>query len=155
MTNTVSKSLVADPIASTTNPNSGILAALLSKDKAIEAKEEHFHHYISARVAPRLATEKGHKIRFTDHRHLTQNEEVIEYLDREIKAHNLPGITIEEIVSTSDIDPQASLRKRARKELLKELQAEAAGGGVGSENRDMGSFEPPGLNPTNSKQTAS
>lgn len=103
------------------------------------AQEEEFQQYNSAKPSVRLITEAGFRITFTNYTYLTQNEDAISYLDRQI-ASGLQGITKGEVVTTSDLDPMAKLRKELEAKIREELAQEAANAAKGI-TRDMGDTE--------------
>jgi len=108
-----------------------------TSSKLDEPKEYHVYH--CARETMHMHTPSGRDIRFHDKRCVTDNEEVIEYLDSEIAAGNR-FITVNKdqpTVTSDDLDPMAVIRRNIIKEYLAEQQAEAAANAP----RDMGSYD--------------
>ena len=144
----------------TTNiPNSAasLLAGLKAK-AAADAKtapvEQEFQQYKSARPAVRLVTSAGLRLTFTNFQFLTQNSDAINYLDSEI-AKGLQGITKGEVLTTSDLDPMQSMRKKVRAELLAELHEQASNEAAGK-SRDMGETKNKAqISPASTKQVIS
>lgn len=135
----------------TKNNAASTIANSLAKVTAPEAPK--YQHYTSARVSMRLVTTAGKPIIFTGYEFLTQNKDLIEYLDKEIK-DGLPGITRGELVSLEDKDPMAALKRKiiAEHEAKKEKDAIAAARG---ESKDMGKTAGAStLNPTSTNQVA-
>jgi hypothetical protein len=107
--------------------------------------------YKSDRKSMQVCTDKGKVVVFVAGLYFTADEEIIAYLDREIKA-GMPGISYsqEELYFDPEkYDPMAKLRKQVRAELLAEM-ARAAG----NPERDMGSYEQARLNPSNTTNIA-
>lgn len=118
-----------------------------------KAEPENFQEYKSAKSAMRLVTADGFRITFTNFRYLTQNSNVIAYLDAEI-ANGMHSITKGDVVTTEDLDPNAAIKRQAVADYIaeqKKLKADAADGKF----PDMGSTELQKLNPTNTSSTVS
>lgn len=127
------------------------IATKLAESKKPEAPK--YQHYASARVAMRLITDKGVPIIFTGYQFITQDEDVIEYLNTEIKK-GLPGILKGELLSLEDKDPMAALKRKHIAEYEEEKVQEAIAAAKG-ETQDMGKTEgATTLKPATSNQTA-
>jgi hypothetical protein len=141
----------------TPNTASSLLASLKAKaaaDAVTAPVEQEFQQYKSARPAVRFVTSVGLRITFTNFQFLTQNPDAIDYLDLEI-ARGLQGITKGEVLTTSDLDPMQSMRKKVRAELLAELEEQAKNEAAGK-SKDMGSTENKAqISPASTKQVAS
>ena len=97
-----------------------------------------FQHYASSRIAMNLVTEAGTKVRFVNHQYITADDEIIAYLDDQIK-RGLNVITKGELLTAEDAE---YLEKEAA-----ELVAAAKG-----ETRDMGeTASKPDISPASSK----
>lgn len=90
-----------------------------------------FQQYKSARVAMRLVTTRGVQIKFTNYELLTQDPEVIEYLDNEIKRRGLPTVTKGAELTLEDINPEKAMERRLREKIEKEVAAEIEAGTYG------------------------
>ena len=129
-----------------------MLAILRAKAEAAPVEQE-FQQYKAAKAAVRLITREGIRITFTNFQYLTQNPDVIDYLDEEI-AKGLQGITKGGVLSTSDLDPMQSMRKQARADLMAELEQEALDEAKGV-SKDMGETEHKAqISPMSSKSVA-
>lgn len=115
--------------------------------------EEKFQEYKSARSAMRLITTGGIRITFTNFKLLTQNPDVIEYLDKEIKS-GLQGVTKGELLTLDEVNPMATLRREIEQEVRAKLIQEAADKAAGV-SKDMGSTEfKANISPANSDNVA-
>lgn len=121
-----------------------------------------FQHYASSRISMRMITDKGKKITFTKFEFLTQDEEIMEYLDAQIKeakytGRNL-GITKGNLLTYDDIDPMAVLKRKHIAEYLAAEQKELADKATGKAGaKDMGtskSKNEASINPVSTKQVA-
>ena len=104
-----------------------------------EPEEKEYHVYHCARDNMRMHTPDGQEIRFTHKRHITDNPKHIEYLDSEVEAGNI-FISVDKekpVVTSSDLDPMAALKRKHIKEFLAEQAAQAAANAP----RDMGVYE--------------
>jgi hypothetical protein len=118
-------------------------------------KEEMFQSYNSSRDGIRIITDKGIRVNFAAHRYVTQDPAVIEYLDREIAAKSLPGVSKGELLASSDLDPMEALRKKIIADYLEKEVAKKAAIAAG-DLTDFGNTEnAPGLKVTTSSQVAS
>lgn len=115
------------------------LDAVKTKGAETSKQEEEFQQYKSAKPSIRLITEKGFRITFTNYTYLTQNEDAIAYLDRQIEA-GLQGVTKGEVLTTSDLNPMAKLRKELEAQIRAEMAEEAKNAALGI-TRDMGETE--------------
>ena len=102
-------------------------------------EEEVFQEYLSAKSGIRLVTPKGFRITFTDGRYLTQRQDVIDYLDNEIK-EGLRAVTKGKSMTSSDLDPMESLRKKFFAEFAAKQAEEAKNKALGI-LPDMGTTE--------------
>jgi len=114
-----------------------------------------YQHYTSARIAMRLVTKTGKRIIFTGFEYFTQDEDVIEYLDSEIK-QGLPGITKGKLMSFAEKDPMEKLKREIIAEHEEKKAQEAADASRGI-TKNMGNTKQKGeaaINPLSSKQVA-
>jgi len=100
-----------------------------------------YQHYKSSRVAMRLITTKGKKIIFTGYEFLTQDEEIIKYLDSEIN-QGLTCITKGGVVTLDDRDPMAAMKRKIIAE-HEEKKAKEASDAVKGITQNMGKTEGP------------
>jgi hypothetical protein len=119
-----------------------------------------FQHYQSSRIAMRMITDKGKKIIFTKFEFLTQDEEIITYLDTQIAeakytGRNL-GITKGKLLTYDDIDPMAVLKRKHIAEYLASEQQELADKATGKAGaKDMGKTAgASAIKPTSTSQVA-
>lgn len=110
----------------------------------------------SASSSMQMCSDVGTPIIFVRHRFITDNSEVIEYLEKQINKYKVPGLSIdagEMYYDASIHDPIASLRNQMRKELMAEavLLAQQASG---NPNRDLGTSEQGKLNTANTTSIA-
>lgn len=120
-------------------------------------EEKTYQHYSSARVALRMITPRGKRINFVNHSFITDDEEIISYLDSEIRG-GLNVISRGERMTHDAADPMSALKRKIIKEFLasQEKEAQRAAelvpdfGNTRSET-DLAS----GVNPVTSQQTAS
>jgi len=116
-------------------------AKLQAKQAGTELEEREYSHYKSSRPAVRLITDLGIRIKFVNFELLTDDPDVIEYLDAQIARNGVPGISkSKDTVTLSDRDPMVKLEKdmRAKLELEYEQRLVDAAKGV---TRNMGSTE--------------
>lgn len=99
-----------------------------------------YQHYISAKQHTKLVTPTGRMIPFVNFKFITNDPELIAYLDKEIELR-IPGITKGELLTHEEADPMQALRN---KHIMEYLAKEAAGK---KENIDMGSTVATGINP--------
>jgi len=114
-----------------------------------------YQHYSSARIAMRLVTEKGKRIIFTGFEYYTQDEDIIKYLDDEIK-QGLPGITKGKLMSFAEKDPMEKLKREIIAEHEEKKAQEAADAARGIK-KDMGNTKEKGeaaINPLGSDKVA-
>lgn len=113
-----------------------------------------FQQYKCPRVAMRLVTNTGVQVKFVNYELLTQDPEVIEYLDAEIKRRGLPGVTKGGSLTLDDINPEKAMERRLREKIEKEVAAQVEAGTFGKP-RQFGKTEgASSLNPVSSGQTA-
>lgn len=134
------------------------LAVTAAASKApIEEKDlvvaEKFQEYKSARSSMRLITFEGIRITFTNFKLLTQNEDVINYLDDEIKK-GLPGVIKGALLTLADVNPMETMRREMELKVRAEIAEEAKQAALGT-SKDMGTYATPKLNPAGSDTTAS
>lgn len=113
-----------------------------------------WQHYASARPALRMITKEGIRISFTKFSFMTQQQEVIDYLDDEIAA-GLNVITKGELLTAEESDPLEALRRKHIAE-YKQEQEDAKLAELRGESRDFGSTAGNGakLKPTSTKDVA-
>ena len=75
-----------------------------------EAKKE-YQSYSSARISTSLVTPTGKRINFTNYAYYTNDEEIISFLNREIKL-GCPAITKGDRLSADEINPAAAEKRR-------------------------------------------
>lgn len=123
--------------------------------KKEEPEVQKFQHYKSARIAMRLLTKEGKKIIFTGYEFLTQDEDIITYLDYEIK-NGLPGITKGKLMSMDEANPMEALKREHFKE-FKAAQIKEASDKAAGIIRDMGNTKGKGdasINPASTEVVA-
>jgi hypothetical protein len=110
----------------------------------------------SASASMQMCSDAGTRIIFIRGRFITDDPEVIEYLDRQITKYKVPGLSIDpgEMYYDANIhDPIAALRGSIRKELIEEARLLALQAS-GTPGRDMGNYEQGRLNPANTTSIA-
>lgn len=96
-----------------TEPTASRNGALAStKTSPAAAEEKKYQHYAYAKAATQLITDSGKKFSFVDHKFITDDQEIIEYLDREIAA-GLGVITKGALLSSRESDPMRSVKEKA------------------------------------------
>jgi len=90
-----------------------------------QTNEVEYQTYQSTMKSHKMVTTAGKVLHFIDNKFVTNNEDDIAYLDAEIKA-GFPYVRKGEVVTSSDLDPMAALRKKMYAEFLAEQEA---GGG--------------------------
>ena len=109
-----------------------------------------FQHYASSRIAMNLVTEAGTKVRFVNHQYITADDEIIAYLDDQIK-RGLNVVTKGELLTAEDADPMTALKRKHIAEYLEKEAAELVAAAKG-ETRDMGeTASKPDISPASSK----
>lgn len=108
---------------------------------ATKPEEKKYQHYASSRISMRLITLKGKKITFTNHQFITDDKDIIEYLDTEI-SNGLNVITKGKLMTHSESDPMAILRKKHFEEFQKEQDELAKKAALGIQD-DMGGAKTP------------
>ena len=116
------------------------------------SKEAQYQHYKSSRPSMRMITTEGKNISFTGYEFLTQDEDIIEYLDYEL-SKGLPGITKGELMTLSDKDPMEALKRKIIKEYEDKKAKEASDKSRGV-TKDMGNTQVSRVNPLSSDNTA-
>ncbi|PHQ81732.1 MAG: hypothetical protein COB66_01285 [Coxiella sp. (in: Bacteria)] len=94
------------------------------KPRITLAAERKFQHYHCARPSMKMITHKGTVIVFVAHKFITENEEIIAYLNSEIAA-GCDVVTKGELLTELEADPMASLRERIIKEEAERIAAAA------------------------------
>ena len=116
-----------------------------------------FHQYKSARPSIKTLTDSGIVIAFSGFKFVTDNQEVIDYLDGQIAKKGLPGITkVDELLTSANQDPMQIIRDRHFKE-FKALEARRKSEAAIGEAQDMGNSNPAGtanINPLSSNGVA-
>lgn len=115
-----------------------------------------WQHYKGSRQSMRMTTTCGKKFYFAQFELLTQDEDVIGYLDAEIKNNPMIGITKGALMTADDKDPMAALKRKHIAEYIAE-QAKQASDTASGIVPDMGSTKvegAPQLNPANSGNVA-
>lgn len=136
---------LAQATAATASPaEQAAIAELAAKAAAAEQEDIIYQQYKSAKPSTRIVTDKGIRIAFVGFELLTTDEQVIDYLDAQIKIHGLPGITKGEALTLADRDPMATLERQLRDKIRGELEAEMLAKAKG-EVRDMGATEAKGM----------
>ena len=119
-------------------------------------KAQMFQHYKCSRPSTRMITSCGKKIVFAKFELYTQDEDIIAYLDTEIKQNKMLGITKGSLMSVEDKDPMAALKRQHYEEFKKE-QEEKAVDAVNGVTKNMGSTKSAGaakINPAHSGNVA-
>lgn len=109
-----------------------------SKPKA-QALEQKFQHYHSSRISMRLVTTTGKRITFTGFEFITQDEDIIDYLNSEID-QGLPGIAKGKFMTAAEADPMEALRRKHFEE-FKVAQVQEAADKAAGITREMGETE--------------
>lgn len=117
---------------------------LAPKAPASEAPDIVYQQYKSAKPSTRIVTDKGIRFAFVGFELLTADEHIIDYLDKQIAVHGLPGITKGEALTLADRNPMLTLERQLRAKIMKELEEEAFAKAKG-EVKDMGSTEAKGM----------
>lgn len=115
------------------------LKETLATQEEAGADETVYQHYSSSRVAIKLITDKGKKITFTDYQFITADQDIIDYLDTEIKS-GMNVVTKGKAMTSEEADPMAALKRRHIAEYLETQETQAKADALG-ELRNMGSTE--------------
>lgn len=110
-----------------------------SQDTSAKEGEKMFQEYRSSRLAMRVVTNKGIQCIFNGNRFFTDDPEVIEYLDYEIKKAPMLGVTKGEMVASSARDPNKAFMDEVKAKMREELRAELLAELDGNK-RDFGSY---------------
>lgn len=102
--------------------------------------QQMFQQYRYSKPSCRMITTKGKKFSFVEFELLTQDEDIITYLDNEIKLNPRLGITKGALMSVDDKDPMAALKRQHVAEYLTE-QKQKAIDKVAGITRNMGVTE--------------
>lgn len=123
--------------------------------------EKKYQHYASSRVSTRMLTKTGREIKFVNYQFITDDKDLIEYLNGEI-AMGLRAITKGELLTHAESNPMEILKAALKKELESEIETriraeiEAEMKGKEVELPDMGKTEgATTINPATSKDVAS
>ena len=129
------------------------LALNTTNDQEEEAK---FQHYKSARIAMRMLTDSGKKIIFTGYEFLTQDPELIEYLDKQISLSRTIGIIKGELITMSERNPMETMKRKiiAEHEAKKAEAAKNKSLGITQDMGSTGAGRKLNINPASSGQTA-
>lgn len=116
-------------------------------------KEKSYHVFYHTLKSCKMVTESGRTISFVDGRYVTDVQDEIDYLQKEIALGSgylsiIPG---QEVMTSSQLDPMQVLRAKFREELLAELAA----GTAANKGKDGGSTERQKLTPGNTSDIAS
>lgn len=95
-----------------------------------------FQHYSSAKSAMQMITEKGKKIKFVSYQFITDDEDIIEYLNTEIKG-GLRDITKGKLMSLEEANPMVAIRRQHFIEFQEEQERQRVAEALGEE-RNMG-----------------
>lgn len=97
-----------------------------------------YQHYSSSRIAVKLITDKGKKVIFTNYQFITADQDIIDYLDAEIKA-GMNVVTKGKAMTSEEADPMAALKRKHVAEYLE--QQEALSKENAAKSRDFGATE--------------
>ena len=132
-------------------PNTPPAPAEILEPKPVE--ENMYQHYACARQSMKMITHGGKKIIFTGYKLITRDQDVIAYLDDEIRK-GIRVVTKGELLSTEDSDPMASYRKQVIAEYEAKQAAEKMAAAVG-DLPEVGTTEgATSLSPASSKNVA-
>ena len=96
------------------------------KEGDLQTKEElMFAKFTCTRSSMQVITDTGTKLAFIDRTLLipVEQEDVIEYLQDQIKRRGIPGLAFEGEVPFSDRNPMAQLEAKMRKQIQAEVEA--------------------------------
>lgn len=99
-----------------------------------------FQQYKCSKPSMRMMTSKGKKLYFIKFELLTQDEDIIEYLDYEITQNPRLGITKGAMMSLDEKDPMAALKRQHIAEYIAEQAKKASDAALGI-TRDMGTTD--------------
>ena len=116
-------------------------------------EQQKFQHYKCARPSMRMITSAGKRINFAKFELFTQDEDIIAYLDAEIKINPNVGVIKGALMSVEDKDPMAALKRQHYLEFQQQKEAEAVAAAKG-EVPDMGNTSGAKFVATHSGQTA-
>lgn len=111
--------------------------------KKEQKDEKLFQQYNSSRISMRLLTKTGRPIIFAGYSFITSDQDLIEYLDEEIKL-GLNCISKGEAVTSKEADPMSALKDKHIAEYKAQLLAEKVAAAKGEEP-DMGTTNPIGM----------
>lgn len=120
----------------------------------LDNKEQKFQHYTSSRQSMQMITCLGRKIVFVGYSYMTCEQEIIDYLDDEIKK-GLKVVTKGKLLTSKEADPMEALKTKHREEFLAEQAQELKDIALGK-TKDMGNTKSKeqlanSLKPTSSK----
>jgi len=96
----------------------------LANNNPVE-EERKFQHYSCAKQTMRTFTDTGRAITFINFQFITDDEDLIEYLNTQIAKRALPGIAKGASMTSEEASPMSALKRRLRLEILAEQKAEA------------------------------
>lgn len=118
------------------------MTTLTNKNTSTESTDDLYQCYMCSRQSMRMITEQGTRFAFVNFKLLTQNEEVINYLDSMPAGYLASiGITKGEAMTSKEADPMEALKAQLRKELEAEMAEKAKNEALGIE-QDMGNTKP-------------
>lgn len=94
----------------------------------VKSEPKLFQHYTCARSSMKMITKTGIPIIFVAHKHITNNQKIISYLDSEIRL-GLKVVTKGEAMTEEDADPMSRLRREIIAEYLAKEAIENAESG--------------------------
>lgn len=105
----------------------------------VATADKKFQHYAYSKQSTQMITPTGKKFSFVASKLITDDEEIIEYLDTEIK-NGLNTITKGALLSAKESDPMRKIKAQAVEDYKKE-QAELAKNDALGIKADMGSTD--------------
>lgn len=131
------ESLKQNTAGASANPN---LNTQGGGDVPPSTEEVKFQHYTSARQSVKLLTSSGRSIEFVNFQFITADEELIDYLNNEIRL-GLTTITKGELMTAEEADPMVALKRKWQEEYDAELAEKAKKAALG-QLPDMGNTKP-------------
>jgi len=124
---TDSEKVVGTPVVQTTSPAAMVTSPEVAPKVAPKAVEKKYHVFHNNVQSSKMVTDKGRTISFVGGQFVTDVEEDIEYLQREIALGNtfLYVKAGKEVMTSAELDPMKALRKQHLEEFAA-LQKEAA-----------------------------
>lgn len=148
---TITKSKIQTPTTPRVETTvGGTKVSVPAQKKEVEKAYHVFYHTLKS---CKMVTETGRTISFVDGRYVTDVQDEIDYLQKEIALGSgyLSVIPGQEVMTSSQLDPMQTLRAKFREELLAELAAGTAAG----KTKDGGATELQKLTPGNTGDIAS